>query len=326
VLFQLATLEQVQSAISTVNLFDGVADSLVPKSASSFIDKYAAGASPKHLQASLSSAIARHSNNSILDGAIGTRDKARLLSVRASGASLWLGTRLDIPSRRLRDFEFSDSIRFRFGINPAAGLPDRCSCGFDLVEYAWHAIDCPSMARFRLRLHNSLLLSARSWFNLLSAFTEVEPKDLHVAARLDDSKQESKGDQRKLRWDTSSTMISGRVLASDFTVLDSLAPSHLSKASSESLAVAERAAQLKVEKYQELVEQRKVKFFPVAFEMTGGLGKGVSEFVKAALAEAADAANWAPSELVYGIKTDWAVAVQRLRARLVQHWSLRRFG
>ena len=118
-------------------------------------------------------------------------------------------------------------------------------------------------------------------------------------------------------------MISGRVLASDFTVLDSLAPSHLSKASSESLAVAERAAQLKVEKYQELVEQRKVKFFPVAFEMTGGLGKGVSEFVKAALAEAA---NWAPSELVYGIKTDWAVAVQRLRARLVQHWSLRRFG
>jgi hypothetical protein len=241
-----------------------------------------------------------------------------LLSIRAKGAWKWLSTRLDIASRRMVDFEFCDSFRFRFGMDPVADLPEECACGYNLEDYAWHAIDCKKMAKFRTRLHNSLLHSARSWFNLLCASTDIEPKEWHVGALLEDGKE--KKDERKLRWDTSSTLVSGRVLSSDFTVLDSLAPSHLAKASSESLAVADAAARAKVAKYNDLAVKRRVKFFPCAFEMTGGIHRDVSAFIKEAVQESGENVNWAPRELVFGVKADWAVAVQRLRARLVQAW------
>ncbi len=61
----------------------------------------------------------------------------------------------------------------------------------------------------------------------------------------------------------------------------------------------------------------------MAFELTGGVHKGVSEMVKAAIAASMEYSNWAPRELVFGVKTDWAVMVQKMNARLIQAWLRR---
>jgi hypothetical protein len=321
-------LKLVQQTIQSLSHVDGIAESLVPQDARAFIAKYsdkANGAKAKHLQGVICRAVAKAESTRILDSAASVREKARLLAVRAHGASLWLGSRLDIPSRRMEDFEFCDSIRFRFGLNPCVGLPDTCTCGYSLDDYQWHAVDCPSMSWMRTRMHNLLLLQCKSWFNLMGGFTEIEPKDLHIAYRPEsaDGKEEKKEDEKKLRWDTSTTLVSGFVLSTDFTVVDPLAPSHLAKASSESLAVAKAADSAKAKKYKELAERRRVSFTPMAFELTGGVHKNVAKFVKDSIKASAAYGNWAPRELLFGIKTDWTVCIQKLRARLVQAWLRR---
>src|SRR6185312_684437 len=104
-------------------------------------------------------------------------------------------------------------------------------------------------------------------------------------------------------------------VVTDIAVVDTLCPANRPSACKGKLACAEEAKDAKYK--AEVAAIGAGKFFPLAMESTGGMHKGCALAVAEILKQSKHIGNWAPCEVVFGVKRAMAVAVQIGNAKLV---------
>ena len=99
----------------------------------------------------------------------------------------------------------------------------------------------------------------------------------------------------------------------DVTVVNPTCPPHVDKAQKQ-LAVAEHAAQLKIEKYKEMAVEIQAEFVPFAIEAYGGLSSSARRLIRQISVFASDhLSSWSKKEIVYFIDTlcGWGCCAKR---------------
>ena len=208
----------------------------------------------KVCQAQLNSLLVRHEN---------PIDRARLLAVSAPHSSDWLHA-LPISACGLR--MDNEDIRVTVGLRLGARLcePHLCSCGEQVDAKGLRSLVCRrSAGRVRRHQHlNDILCRALIKAGVPSV---KEPTGL---VRTDGKRPDG---VTQIPWE------SGKCLAWDVTVTDTLAASNLPISSAAAGASAERAAEKKISKYSELAAC--YTFVPVAFETLGPVNESGADFI-----------------------------------------------
>jgi len=188
--------------------------------------------------------------------------QARLLAVSAPHGGDWLHA-LPISSCGLRLDD--EAVRIAVGLRLGARLcePHQCPCGGSVDPEGTHGLACRRSAGRTSRHHalNDLVWRALGRANVPAV---KEPVGL-----LADGKRPDGATQ--IPWQ------SGKCMAWDVTVTDTLADSYLIATSSSAGAAAEGAAERKELKYQSLAATH--TFIPLAFETFGPINaKGIAFF------------------------------------------------
>ena len=251
------------SAASTRGLQDAIL-SAVSTPPDTFVSEYVAEwtsrfsvAAPVDLIASRQSAWSalyiQADKAAVLESATDSYSQARVLAVSAPHSSDWLhalpiaacGLRLDDEAVRI-------AVGLRLGV--AICVPHPCPCGVTVDARGAHGLSCKQAAGRSLRHHqlNDLVWRA---FQRAAVPAKKEPSGL---LRSDGKRPDG---ITLLPWS------SGRAVAWDVTVADTVAESYLGRSSSRAGAVAEFAATKKTEKYSGLPPE--FQFVPLAFETLG---------------------------------------------------------
>jgi hypothetical protein len=201
---------------------------------------------------------------SLQSSAYDTRDKARLLAVTAPHSGDWLQA-LPIASCGLRLDD--EAIRVAIGLRLGTNLcePHQCVCGESVDARGTHGLACRRDAGRVIRHHNINDLLCRA-FNRAGIPTSKEPSGLSV------------GDGKRPDGMTLIPWSGGKCLTWDVTVVDTLAKSHLSVASTSQGGPAENAAIAKEAKYSHLTNA--YTFAPVAFETLGPINSSGAILLK----------------------------------------------
>lgn len=169
------------------------------------------------------------------------QDQARLLAVQAKESSSWLQA---LPSSNvgtlLDDLSFRIAVALRLGCKLCQ--PHKCICGSWVDTYGHHGLSCPKSAgRFSRHFQlNDIIRRA-----LISAKVPavLEPVGIN---RTDGKRPDG---LTLIPW------TKGRSLIWDATCVDTLAPSHLASTSKTTGSAAASAANKKLNKYRDLVDQ-----------------------------------------------------------------------
>ena len=238
------------------------------------------------------------------------RDRARLLAVSAQGAGTWLHAIPTHPHARLDDQSFRVAARLRLGLAPDQFMPAHCRpCGVAagcLRSDPWHALSCVHLrSSAHTHRHDLVVKLLSKWIVRLGGTCVIEPHRL-----------ERPPDGSKRRPDLDVTLADKRYLV-DVTVRHPAAPSRAYRGARGSLEVAAEAEREKTEYHRAATAAaRGAQFVPFAVETFGGLGRQAAEFVKTVSAQMAQLAyTWAPREVVAGLPTAVAVAIQRFNTR-----------
>ena len=160
-----------------------------------------------------------------------------------------------------------ETLRISVGIRLGAKLcePHTCICGAQVDFLGLHGLACKKSAG-RTSRHN--YVNDIIWRALCRAGVPSikEPSGLtHSDAKRPDG-------LTQIPWD------SGKCATWDVTVTDTLAASNLQHSALAAGALAERAAEKKIQKYTDLAAS--YSFFPVAFETLGPVNSLGAEFIK----------------------------------------------
>jgi hypothetical protein len=224
---------------------------------------------------------------------------ARLNGISSSKAGAFLTT---IPCQsefRLSDREFVISVRTRFGLNPLTDQPDYCpACQEDLSLNMCHLLDCHASAGTRTRRHDDIVLALMRWIRRIGGYARREPRNL-------DPNPES-----EKRPDLIVFVGSRRYLV-DVVVVHSSAPSHRVLGASGKLKVADRAADIKRGKYNDMAAAQGMELIPFAVETYGGFSKDASAFIQGIIKSVKHDHRVVSTEELYGIRPAIAIAIQR---------------
>jgi hypothetical protein len=188
-------------------------------------------------------------------------DSSRILAASAPHSGDWL---FAIPSANCGLFLENEELRIAVGLRIGASvcLPHDCVCGGQVDALGLHCFTCRKGNGKQVR-HS--LLNDAIWrsFNRAKIQAQKEPAGLCFAFKGKDGHTANK------RPDGASIVPwgRGRNIAWDVTVADTFAASYLPLTSVCAGAAAERAAMLKIVKYEELA--RNHIFAPLACEVTG---------------------------------------------------------
>ena len=190
-------------------------------------------------------------------------DKARLLAVSADHSSDWLHA-LPISSCGLRLSD--EAVRVAVGLRLGASIcqPHQCPCGSTVDSTGTHALSCKKSSA-RIQRHSALNDL------IFRAFVKAgvpSIKELPGLLRTDGKRPDG---VTQIPW------ASGKSLAWDVTVTDTLAPSYRHLSSISAGKAAERAAELKVAKYSAIAVSH--DFLPIAFETLGPLNAAAATFI-----------------------------------------------
>ena len=199
-------------------------------------------------------------------------DRARLIAVSAPHAGDWLKA-MPISAFGLRLDD--DSIRIAVGLR--LGLPlcssHSCPCGEQVDSRGIHGLSCRTSAGRSARhsMLNDIICRA-----LASAGIPSVKEPVGLGSYVDEG-----GVEKGLRPDglTLIPWSSGRCLAWDATVSDTLAPSYLPLSIHSAGAVAEAAADRKRRKYLQISESH--HFIPIAVETLGPICEEGASFISA---------------------------------------------
>jgi len=191
-------------------------------------------------------------------------DKARLLAVSADHSSDWLNA-IPISSCGLRLSD--EAIRVAVGLRLGTKVcrPHPCPCGTTVDSSGVHALSCKKSSARILR-HNALNdLICRALVKAGVPSIKEPPGLLRSDGKRPDG-------VTQIPW------ASGKCLAWDVTVTDTLAPSYSHLSSISAGKAAERAAELKANKYSAITTSH--DFMPIAFETLGPLNSAAAAFFK----------------------------------------------
>ena len=191
-------------------------------------------------------------------------DKARLLAVSAKHSSDWLHA-LPISScgLRMNDEDIRIAVGLRLGISICQ--PHQCPCGTAVDSTGIHALSCKKSSA-RIVRHNAL---NDQIFRALVKAGVPSIKEPSGLLRSDGKRPDG---VTQIPW------ASGKCLAWDVTVTNTLAPSYSHLSSISAGKAAERAAEMKVAKYSAISTTH--DFLPIAFETLGPLNSA-AVFLKA---------------------------------------------
>lgn len=242
---------------------------------------YAAGAGidkVRGLQHVLTSLIEERKKDALREGA-SAEQGARLLSVAARGAGLFLTVTPSNPSLHMADEHFAAAARIRLGLQPAAMMPERCVCGREFKGMGGgasdHLLSCKSLYHEGTnRRHNPLAQVVNTIMRKAGAYVVAEPRNL------------LKDDGR--RPDLYATFPHGmQETAVDVTVVHPAAETYKRKAAEKSLSAAGVAAKRKRARYQAVLADVGIRFIPFAVESFGGVCKEARAFMKELALQAA---------------------------------------
>ena len=185
------------------------------------------------------------------------RTKARLMAVASSHAGDWLKA---LPSSSLGLRLDDEGVRICVGLRLGSSIctPYTCLCGAPVDSRGTHSLSCSRSAGRQPRhaLVNDIMLRA---FGRAGIPTIREPAGLALSSSL------RPDGTTIIPWSQ------GKCLAWDVTCPDTLATSNVTGCAREAGSAAERAAQLKHSKYQQL--QSTHDFAPIALETLGPINK-----------------------------------------------------
>jgi len=188
-------------------------------------------------------------------------DKARILAASAPHAGDWLHV---IPSANCGLFLENEEVRIAVGVRLGAPvcITYDCACGMTVDRLGLHCFSCKKCPG-RYTRHS--LLNDVVWrsFQRAKIQAQKEPAGLALSIRKSDG-------TAALKRPDGATLIPwkrGRSVAWDVTMANTFAASYISATEVEAGSAAERAAQLKITKYDEIA--RNHIFVPLACEVTG---------------------------------------------------------
>ena len=189
--------------------------------------------------------------------------RSRLLAVSAEHSSDWLSA-LPISSCGLRLSD--EAIRVAVGLRLGAKLclPHQCPCGAAVDSFGTHGLSCKKSSA-RIQRHNALNdIVHRALVKAGIPATKEPPGLLRSDGKRPDG-------VTQIPW------VSGKCLAWDVTVVDTLAPSYAQLSSISASRAAERAAENKVSKYSAILQT--YDFVPVAIETLGPINASALSFL-----------------------------------------------
>ena len=202
--------------------------------------------------------LCRLARDNLLHTSTSSANRARLLAVAEWESGLWLQS---LPSVKLGTF--LDNPAFRLAISLRLGtpcnVPHRCPCGEMVDALGHHGLSC-SRSAGRIPRHSNLNDIIRRALASASVPAVLEPNGL---VRSDGKRPDG---MTLVPWKM------GRPLVWDATCVDTLAPSHLPRTSSEVGAAAVSAESHKRRKYAGL--SNAYVFEPFAVETLGPWGPG----------------------------------------------------
>ena len=189
--------------------------------------------------------------------------RSRLLAVSADHSSDWLHA-LPISSCGLRLSD--EAIRVAVGLRLGCTLctPHQCPCGSQVDSLGTHGLSCKKSGA-RIQRHNAL--------------NDIIHRGL-VRAGVPSTKEPSgllRSDGKRPDGVTQIPWTSGKCMAWDVTVVDTLAPSYASLSSISAGKAAERAAEKKVSKYSSIIQTH--VFVPLAIETLGPVNSSALSFL-----------------------------------------------
>lgn len=190
-------------------------------------------------------------------------DHARLLAVSAPHSSDWLSA-LPISNcgLRLSDEEVRVAVGLRLGANLC--LPHPCQCGVEVDSVGSHALSCKKSSA-RIQRHNAL---NDVLFRALLRAGVPAMKEPPGLLRSDGKRPDG---VTQIPW------VSGKCLAWDVTVTDTLARSYAHLSSISAGKAAERAAEGKMQKYAAMSATH--DFQPIAIETLGPINSSAIHFL-----------------------------------------------
>ena len=190
-------------------------------------------------------------------------NRSRLLAVSAEHSSDWLNA-LPISSCGLRLSD--EAVRVAVGLRLGATLclPHQCPCGSEVDCLGSHSLSCKKSSA-RIQRHSALNdIIHRALIRAGVPSTKEPPGLLRTDGKRPDS-------VTQIPWS------SGKCLAWDVTVVDTLAPSYAHLSSTSAGKAAERAAENKVSKYSAIMQTH--DFVPIAAETLGPFNSSALTFL-----------------------------------------------
>ena len=188
-------------------------------------------------------------------------DKARILAASAPRAGDWLHV---IPSANCGLFLENEEVRTAVSVRLGAPvcITYDCACGMTVDRLGLHCFSCKKCPG-RYTRHS--LLNDVVWRSFQRAKIQAQKEPAGLAVSI----PKSDGTTALKRPDGASLIPwkRGRSIAWDVTVANTFAASYISATEVEAGSAAERAAQLKITKYNEIA--RNHIFVPLACEVTG---------------------------------------------------------
>ncbi|XP_048001834.1 uncharacterized protein LOC125238542 [Leguminivora glycinivorella] len=182
--------------------------------------------------------LCRLTRDRLLETALDSADRARLLATAEWESGLWLHT---LPSTTIGTL--LDNTTFRLAtclrIGASANVPHRCQCGATVDSLGHHGLSC-SRSAGRIPRHASLNDVIRRALASAKVPAVLEPNGL---ARVDGKRPDG---MTLVPWSM------GRPLVWDATCVDTLAPSHIPSTKVGAGAAASSAEDLKRRKYANL--------------------------------------------------------------------------
>jgi len=189
--------------------------------------------------------------------------RARLLAVSTEHSSDWLNA-LPISSCGLRLSDEAIRIAVGFRLGARLCLPHQCPCGTAVDSLGTHGLSCKKSSA-RIQRHNALNDVIHRALVRAGVPSTKEPSGL---LRSDGKRPDG---VTQIPWE------SGKCLAWDVTVVDTLAPSYAQLSSISASKVAERAAENKVAKYSSIIQTH--DFVPLAIETLGPMNSSALSFL-----------------------------------------------
>jgi hypothetical protein len=232
-------------------------------------------------------------------------ERARLLAIRAPGASRWLNASLDQQSNQLSNQDFCSASKFRLGLDQE--LADRVDC-WNCGEIEAHHTDpdhqlsCKQMSALIKGRHDKMRDALAVIARKTGANVRVEERGMYEnAPNIPDL----------VIW------LDNVCFHIDFVIVHPRCKSHL-QAAQKRQGAAHQAEAAKRSKYKEHPSEANAIFVPFAIETYGGWGDSALEFL-AALKVYADKNPYLATntpDLLDELKDSVACIVQRHNARI----------